>query len=321
VKRPEGFGQPTAPPSGSRSAPPSAPRPRAGEQRPAKEQRPSEHGQRPARAPRPSAPGKASGSRAREAEAELRAARRERKRAEKVELRRFTRRTRRRRLAWLTAGGLVVLLTGVLLVAVFSPLLALREIRIDGTSRLDPVTLQAAVDGQQGTPLALLDNDRITHELGDFPLIRSYTTEVLPPGTLAIHIVERQPIGVVQSGADFDLVDPAGIVVESSATRPDGFPLILLGTSEVGDKLFLSMTEVLAALPPDVLSRVDGIAATSKDDVTLALVGSNQRVVWGSSAQASTKATELAWLVAMYGGAGAGEYDVSSPRYVHFRAD
>ncbi len=196
MKRPEGYSRPTAPPSGSRPTPPAASRPRASEPRPT-----NDRAQRPVHPPRPAAPGKPSGSRAREAEAELRAARRERKRAEKAELRRFTRRTRRRRIAWLTAGGLVVLLTGVLAIAVFSPLLALREIRIDGTSRLDPVALQAAVDGQLGTPLALLDDDRITRELGAFPLIRSYTTEVLPPGTLAIHIVERQPIGVVQSGA------------------------------------------------------------------------------------------------------------------------
>ena len=321
MKRPEGYSRPTAPPSGSRPTPPAAPRPRASEQRPTTERRATEPGQRPVRPPRPSTPGKASGSRAREAEAELRAARRERKRAEKLELRRFTRRTRRRRLAWLTAGGLVVLLAGVLAIAVFSPLLALREIRIDGTARLDPVTLKAAVDGQLGTPLALLDNDQITRELGAFPLIRSYTTEVLPPGTLAIHIVERQPIGVVQSGADFDLVDPAGIVVESTAARPEGVALIQLSGAEVGDKLFLSMTEVLLALPPDVLTRVDAITATTKDDVTLTLVGSNQRVAWGSSERASTKATELAWLLAIHGGAGAGEYDVSAPGSAVFRAD
>ena len=214
-----------------------------------------------------------------------------------------------------------MLLTGVMLVAVFSPVLALREIRIDGTSRLDPVTLQSAVDGQLGTPLALLDDDRITRELGAFPLIRSYTTEVLPPGTLAIHIVERQPIGVVAHGAKFDLVDPAGIVVESTTARPEGVALIQLGGAEVGDKLFLSMTEVLLSLPPDVLGRVDSITATTKDDVTLALVGSNQRVVWGSAERSLTKGTELAWLIAIHGGSGAGEYDVSAPGSAVFRAD
>ena len=214
-----------------------------------------------------------------------------------------------------------MLLTGILLVAVFSPLLALREIQVYGTSRLDPVTLQEAVDGQLGTPLALLDDDRITRELGAFPLIRSYTTEVLPPGTLAIHIVERQPIGVVKAGSDFDLVDPAGIVVESTAARPEGVALIQLGAAEVGDKLFLSMTDVLLALPPEVLVRVDTIAATTKDDVTLTLVGSNQRVVWGSSERASTKAAELAWLLAIHGGSGGGEYDVSAPGSAVFRAD
>ena len=54
-----------------------------------------------------------------------------------------------------------------------------------------------AVDGQLGVPLALLDEDRIRTELGEFSLIRSYVTELVPPDTLLIHIVERAPIGVI----------------------------------------------------------------------------------------------------------------------------
>ena len=63
-----------------------------------------------------------------------------------------------------------------MLAAVYSPILALRTITVDGTSRIDAVEVQTAVDGQLGTPLALLDYDAITKDLTVFPLIRSYVT-------------------------------------------------------------------------------------------------------------------------------------------------
>lgn len=197
--------------------------------------------------------------------------------------------------------------------AVFSPLLALRTITIDGTSRLDTVKLHKAVDGQLGTPLALLDYGRLTRELASFSLIRSYVTEVVPPGTLVIHVVERAPVGAISTPAGFELVDPAGVVVDTSTTRPDGYPLVQLGTGKIAGPGFASMTQVLLALPSSVLTKVDTITALTHDDVTLTLAGSGQRVVWGSSDGSGAKARVLSALIALNGAGGAGEYDVSAP--------
>jgi len=214
----------------------------------------------------------------------------------------------------LAVGGLVV-------VAVFSPLLALRTIRVDGTTRLDAATLEKAVDGQLGTPLALLNYDTITRDLASYRLIRSYATEIIPPDTLVIHIVERTPVGAIQGADSFDLVDPAGVTVESSKTRPAGYPLIQLGSGNVDGPGFASMAQVLLALPPAVLTKVDTITAQTHDDVTLTLSGSNQRVVWGSSDDSDAKARVLADLIALHAGSGAGEYDVSAPGTAVFHQD
>ncbi|CAN5494039.1 hypothetical protein BH10ACT6_BH10ACT6_06120 [soil metagenome] len=266
------------------------------------------------RTPRPSrpAPSRPGPSRDRTARAEFRAAERARKRYERQEVKRFTRQSRRRRLSWAVAVGLLVTIVALVLTAVFSPLLALRTVTIDGTSRLDTAKLQKAVDGQLGTPLALLDYGTITRALAPFSLIRSYVTEVVPPDTLVIHVVERTPVGAIQSATGFELVDPAGVVVDSSATRPDGYPLIQLGTGAITGVGFASMTQVLLALPPAVLTKVDTITALTHDDVTLTLAGSSQRVVWGSSDDSDAKAQLLENLIALHSGSGAGEYDVSA---------
>lgn len=253
---------------------------------------------------------------------EFAAADRRRKREERAEVRRFTRSTRRRRLGWVSALAVVALLAGLVVTAVFSPILALREVTVDGTSRLDPALLVDAVDGQLGTPLALLDEGRIRAELGEFTLIRSYVTELVPPDTLLIHVVERAPIGVIAAPDGFQLVDPAGVVIETAVVQPPGYPLIELpsGDDESG-AAFRSMAEVLLALPPAVLAQVLTISAQTRDDVTLTLAGSSQRVVWGSAEGSVDKAAVLAGLIALHQGDGAGEYDVSAPGIGVFRAD
>lgn len=254
-------------------------------------------------------------------ERSARAADRIRQRYEKAEMKRFTRRARRRRLGWAAAFGVIGLVVALISVAIFSPILALREIRVDGTTRLDPATISEALSGQLGTPLALLDEGRIRDELGRFTTIRSYVTELVPPGTLVVHVVERTPLGLVTTAQGFDVVDAAGVVLESSATRPEGLPLLQLDEDGTDGRAFAAITEVLVALPAGVLAQVDSITARTRDDVTLTLAGSAQRVVWGSAADSDRKAAVFAALLGMFGGSGAGEYDLSAPDNPVFRPD
>lgn len=255
------------------------------------------------------------------AERSARKADRIQQRYERAEVKRFTRHVRRRRITVLIVLAILASTAGLIAAAVFSPILALREIRVDGTIRLDPAVIQEAVSGQLGTPLALLDEGRLRDELAQFTSIRSYVTELVPPDTLVIHIVERTPLGVVATPAGFDVVDAAGVVLESSPTRPANIPLLELETSAPEGTGFDAMAEVLIALPPAVLAQVDSIGARTRDDVTLNLTGSDQRVVWGSADDSERKADILAALLARFATAGPGEYDVSAPGSAVFRLD
>jgi len=247
----------------------------------------------------------------------LRAARAERKRVERGEVRRFTKRSRHRRMLWLGAAGVVVaLVLGVVLVGL-SPLLALRHVEVVGASRLDPAAIATKLDDQVGKPLALLDQAEISSDLAGFPLIRSYTLESHPPDTLVVRIVERQPIGVVQQGSAFVLVDEAKVPISSSATRPADFPLISATGAAAdanADSGFAAASAVLASLPTDVLGRVDTISAKTKDDVSFTLRGSGATVVWGSAEDSELKSADLAAL--LKGAPDAHRYDVSSPHSV-----
>ena len=267
--------------------------------------------------PRIEPEGGADEARRRAAEAR-RAARRasgERRRTERTEVRRFTRRSRHRRAAWVTAAAVALSLAASVGIAVFSPLLSLEQIDVEGTDRVDAAEVQAAVSGQLGTPLARIDFERITSELERFPLIASYVTETAPPHTLVIRVTERQPIATVPSGDGFDLVDPAGIVVQHLDARQEGVPLVDVGGAPLDDTAFRSTAEVLLALPQALRATVDSATASTADDVTLSLT-TGERVVWGSADHSAEKAQVLSGLVADQARrdpAASVEFDVSAP--------
>jgi cell division protein FtsQ len=222
-----------------------------------------------------------------------RSAAREIRRSERIESRRFTRHSRRRRLTWLGAAATIVLLGGVLAVAVFSPVLALRTVDVQGAQTISAAAVRAALNDQVGTPLALLDTAKIDRDLSRFTLIRSYVTEVVPPNTLVVRIVERQAIAVIANGNNFDQVDPAGVVLKTSATRA-GLPVIDIGSAKPGGPAFTAAVKVLLAMPSSVASQVATVSATTLDDVSLTLTGNSHTVIWGSSADSEAKALTLA---------------------------
>lgn len=253
----------------------------------------------------------------REIDRALRAARKERARVERGEVRRFTKRSRRRRMIWLAALGTLVLLVVAVAVTAFSPLMALRTIDVTGTSRIDAAAVKKALDGQLGRPLPLVDQSSIRTDLAAFPLIRSYSVESHPPNTIVVRIVERQPIGVVSVGGKFAVVDAAKVTIQTSDQRPDGFPLIKAsGSAEDADATsgFAAAASVLSALPPALLAQVDTITAATRDDVSFTLRGSGATVGWGSADDSDLKAAALAALLKSV--PGAGRYDVSSPHSV-----
>jgi cell division protein FtsQ len=327
MKRPQGFDTGTQKPAQNQKPAPSA---KSTSQKPAKApKRAAQPPQASAAAKTVATPRTAStrtpGPSARQARpdasarAELRRAARARRRFERAEVRRFTRRARTRRIALATVGGILVTLAVLVLTAVYSPILALRQITVDGTSRIDAGEVRSSIESQIGTPLALIDFGAVTRELSAFPLIRSYVTELVPPDTLLVHITERQPVGSIERGGQFVLVDPAGVTLQQSAERIPGVPLLQLGTQPIASTAFTSMVEVLVALPPELLAQVDSVSASTKDDVSLVLTGVGQGVTWGSAAESERKAALLAALIKVTDPSRAGVFDVSAPGNGVFR--
>ena len=280
MKRPEGFDPPAQPQRPARGPAPRSSRPaapRAGSTRPSVA-RPALPEPKPA--PQPEAVRQKPEVRRRE-------------KVQRSEVRRFTRRSRRRRAAGFAAGAVVLALLAVLAVAVFSPILALRTIRVEGTKAVSASAVRASLDNELGTPLALLDDTTIAKDLSRFVLIRSYVTEIVPPNTLVVRVEERSAIGVIQDGDAYQQVDPAGVILATSQT-PAGLPVIQIGSTRARGAGFAAAVKVLLAMPQSVFSQVKTISATTVDNVSLTLKTGSHTVLWGSSAQSALKAQDLA---------------------------
>lgn len=237
---------------------------------------------------------------------------RARRKALRAEVRRFTVRARRRRLAWLIGIGSVLLLVVGSVGAAYSPLFAVEEISIEGAEQLDAAAVESAMADQLGKPLPLVDASAVKAALVAFPLIETYTLEAHPPHDLVIRVVERTPVGVVESEAGFTTVDAAGVVLATAGERPAGLPLIQV-EGGTGADAFRAVGQVLRSLPEDLRARVTGAGATSPEDVTLTLGDGGPQVIWGSVDDTSEKVSTLQGALKGALAEGATVYDVSAP--------
>ncbi|QCR19502.1 FtsQ-type POTRA domain-containing protein [Agrococcus sp. SGAir0287] len=246
----------------------------------------------------------------RRAQAVARQAARARRRAERSEVRRFTATSRRRLRRSLIVVGVLVASFALLVGLVHSPLMAVREIEVQGTQRLDAAALRAALAGHLGQPIATVTDTGVREDLERFTGLESFVVDVVPPGTIVVRVVERQPVVVASIDGQDMMLDPAGVTLG----MPDDTPLPRLEDVEVGSAAYEAVAASLVAMPSALRQQVAAITASTDADVTMTLA-SGQQVVWGSADEARLKADVLAALVAAADPAVPVTFDVSAPEH------
>lgn len=233
-------------------------------------------------------------------------------RAEVREERRFTEGARRSRRIRLTITssvlGFVLLVGGIVL----SPLMTLTEVVVTGRENVPEKVIVGAVKDQIGTPLALLDYGSIANKLGTVVRIQSFSTELRPPHTMVIRIVERTPIGALKSAKGWDIVDAAGVVIQTTTKAPKSVPRLDVESVEAPG--FLATVKALLALPAGLRADVASVSAATRDSVQFVLRGVSHEIRWGSDEQSTLKAAVLDQALAIAKSKG-GTYviDVSAP--------
>ena len=226
---------------------------------------------------------------------------------------RFRSYSRARRAVLLSIVGSFMALLLLMLASMFTPMLAVETIRVTGLDRLKPAAVQAALKGQLGIPLPMVQSEAVGDDLKSFALIESYAITARPPHTLIVRITERSPICVVEVGGKAYLYDPAGVRIDVAGDT-DKYPRLAINGNPANSAEYKLAIDVLLALPATLLPRVYAIDAKTKDNVTMQLRGnSGQAIVWGDSSNSALKSKVLAALLRNYKKGDRVTFDVSSP--------
>jgi cell division protein FtsQ len=218
----------------------------------------------------------------------------------------------RRRGRWLRAG-LAVLVAGLVSVLVwsvlFSGLIAVRTVKVAGTSRLTPAEVTAAARVPKGTSLALLDTRSVANRARALPAVASVRVERRLLHTVRLVITERTAVLVLDTVNGRQLVDSTGVAfADASDADAAGLPLVRTALMTLPQATLVAITSMLAALPPAVRRDASVVRADSADAMSVEL--SNGRlVIWGDNTRQEFKARVLTVLMQRKGRA----YDVSTP--------
>lgn len=130
-------------------------------------------------------------------------------------------RKRRWRLSWWTvaraAGLCVVIGFGVYRTVAFalaSEALTVTRITVDGNDRMSKGEILALLDGLDGASMVTVDLERWRGKLLQSPWVADAALRRMFPGTLAVAISERRPMGIGRIKGALYLIDRSGAIID-----------------------------------------------------------------------------------------------------------
>ncbi|OLR94195.1 cell division protein FtsQ/DivIB [Actinokineospora bangkokensis] len=221
--------------------------------------------------------------------------------------RRARRRTPRRYLVrrW-TVLGSFLLVTALVVVVWFTPVIGVRDVQVSGTSGLSADAVREAAAVAAGTPLVRLDTDEVAERVRRLPRVDTVQVTRSFPGTVRISVTERTPVLAVAEQDGVHLLDASGFDYSTVATAPAGLPALTAADQPSREAAAIAV----AALPEALVRQVAGVAAPTPADVRLTL-GDGRVVVWGGPEDSPRKAAVLGPLLTRPGKT----YDVAAPEF------
>lgn len=207
-----------------------------------------------------------------------------------------------RRWGAVAAMGLVTVLV---LVLYFTPLVGVRAVQVSGLTTLPQPQVLAEADVPVGRSMLRVDTAEIQDRLRQDPRVASSEVSLSWPSTVRIEVAERAPAAFVPQPGGVRLADAQGVLFADAPAPPPG--LLELRLPPDGATARAAMG-VVGALPPDLRSQVVAVSASTPRDIRLELSG-GRRVVWGEPTQSDRKAAVLPLLMTRPGHV----FDVSSP--------
>ena len=195
----------------------------------------------------------------------------------------------RRWLLWLAGAGLLTL---VVWVVGWSPLLGVDDVEVSGVTGAEQRAVAELAAVPVGTPLARVDTDDVAARVRTRITVAEVSVRRSWPGTLSVDVVARTAALVVTNPQGrLEVVDPEGISFAVVRTAPKGVPVAkATGPKGMSPGALQSSLALLEALPADIGAKVTSLTVSSADLVTFTL--GSRTVVWGSG-EASERKVEI----------------------------
>jgi cell division protein FtsQ len=208
----------------------------------------------------------------------------------------------RKRLKWLVAALILVLLAVAALATFGSSLFAIRadQVTITGNLYTDPGRLQAVVDDLVGTPVLIADTQRAERELEAIPWVEDAKVTAHFPHAVTIEIRERAPVATYQGpDAKFRVLDRDGRVLDVLDGYPIAYVLIEgpdpvdLDPSEIAPQGYKAAAELAKNLTGTVRGKVDHIEVTADGSRLVMFLDDGTEVRFGEARDLFTKLVRL----------------------------
>ncbi|SUE29771.1 cell division protein, FtsQ [Nocardia farcinica] len=204
----------------------------------------------------------------------------------------------------------VSLLTVLLAVAWFSPVLSVRTVDVEGLRAVPEDEVMAQLQVPEGRSLLRVDTDAMARRVAALPKVASVRIKRAYPQTLRVTVVEREAVLYFDTPQGSHLLD--GEAVEFAIEPPPpGLPKLVADHPGSADPLTRAAVTVVNAVPPALKIQVGEVVARSISDISLKLKD-GRTVVWGGADDAERKAAVVLPLLTREGTV----FDVSSPNLV-----
>jgi cell division protein FtsQ len=227
----------------------------------------------------------------------------------------------RKRLKWLVAALVVVLLAVAALATFGSSLFAIRadQVSITGNVYTNRDRLQAVVDDLVGTPVLIADTQKAEHDLEAIPWVEDAKVTTHFPHGVSIEIRERAPVATYQ-GPDgkYRVLDRDGRVLDVLDGYPIAYVLVTgpdsvnLDPSEVAPQGYKAAAELAKNLTGDVRGKVDHIEVTADGSRLVMYLDDGTEVRFGEARDLFTKLVRLETLLLQNPDRQPGTIDVST---------
>ncbi len=163
----------------------------------------------------------------------------------------------RRRLRWIIALLVVILIGGVGWALTQSPWLAVRTVSVHGVTNAAATEILEEHGVEPGTPTVAIRSDAIEVALLRDPWVSRAEVRVTWPGSVEVTVLERRAAAWVHGRAGWSLVADDGFVLAAGEPQ-DGDPVLeaVVGAIGPGDRIFeddiVGAIEFLGLLPADL---------------------------------------------------------------------